>query len=224
MRIILTSAFAIILTLTTFAQRKEIGQVVQGFVITNENDTIHGLIEVESYEFSETRVKFTERKGKDLLKQKTYKVTDLQGYAMKLNVNNNNEAQKLETWVAYVRKKVEEAPLPFAGKTVFLERKEAGMLNLYIYYIRSNASADYIKYFLLERGNNGNLKKITESNFEEVAAAFIKGCSELVNRVGRGDFNYYNLGRIVWAYNRCNVESLPDSWFHEEDYSTKSGN
>lgn len=188
------------------AQRPNKGEQVQGFIIDNKQDTIHGLIEIEDYITAETRVKFTERRGKDYRKPKTYKAKDIKGYAIKVPVNNNSN-QIIEEWIPYDRKEVEEAPKPFASTTVFLERKEKGIYNLYIYHVQSNSDAKSNLFFILEKANTGEMIKVTEDNFDEVASNFFKGCKNIRGRMGRADFSYLNLDRIVYAYNRCTIES-----------------
>ncbi len=201
--------FFIIFSTNSIAQRLDKGKTVQGFVINNKQDTIHGVIEIEDYELAETRVKFTEKRGKDLMKSKVYKPKDLKGYAVKVQVNNNS-AQIEEVWMPFVRKEVEEVPRPFAANTVFLERRESGRVNLYSYYVLSNTSAGLIQYFLLENANSGKMVKVTETTFQEVTANYFNDCAILKNRFGRADFSYLNLEQIVHIYNRCKVEALPD--------------
>ena len=188
------------------AQRPNKGEKVQGFIIDNNQDTIHGLIEIEDYIIAETLVKFTERRGKDYRKPKTYKPKDIKGYAIKISVNNNS-TQVVEKWIPYVSKEVEEAPKPFASKTVFLERKEMGIYNLYAYHIQSNTDAKSNLYFILEKANTGQIIKVTENNFDEVASNFLNNCNNIRSRLGRADFSYLNLDRIIYTYNRCTVEA-----------------
>lgn len=195
---------------TTHAQPRKEGETVQGFVINNQGDTIHGKIKLESLAKSQVHVKFYERRGATYFKKKTYKPKHLQGYAFKVEENNNNKTQRVERWIAYTRKKVDESPIPFASKTVFLERKVSGMLNLYNCYIQSNLRAKLKRVFYLERANSKKMQKITETDFAKVSSTFLKDCAVLVDRVGRGDFNYFNLDIIVWNYNRCNIEDMPD--------------
>lgn len=205
------------MTTTVFGQkdkRSQEGEYVQGFIIDNDNDTIHGLIKVEGYEFSEVRVKFKSRKKSNKKKKrkvkynkpKTYKPNDLNGYSFKIS-ENNNSAQIVEKWVHYEQKIVDEPPRPFASKTVFLERKETGTINLYLYFVRSNQGVKLKRYFILEHSNSGYTEKVTQDNFDEVVENFIDDCSLLVNRVGRADFTYYNLDRIIYNYNRCLTEA-----------------
>lgn len=191
-------------------QRLHKGETVQGFIINIKKDTIHGMIEVEDYELAEIRVKFQERKGKDLLKSKTYKPKDLTGYAIKVKVNNNSK-QIQETWISYLSKDVLEPPRPFASTSVFIEQREAGMLNLYSYYIRSNSSANLIQYFILEHANSKQLIKVTAENFDEITNKYLKGCAILRNRFGRADVSYLNLPSIIYIYNRCKSEATPHS-------------
>jgi hypothetical protein len=188
------------------AQRPDKGEKVQGFIIDNNQDTIYGLIEIEDYIVAETCVTFTERRGKDYRKPKKYKPKDLKGYAIKVPVNNNSN-QVVEEWIAYVSKNVEEAPKPFASKTVFLERKQKGVYNLYIYHIQSNTDARSNLFFMLEKANTGLMIKVTEDNFDEIASNFLNGCKNIQSRMGRADFSYLNLDRIIYAYNQCTIEA-----------------
>lgn len=210
--------FIVVMTITILfanssilqAQRPNKGEKVQGFVINNKQDTIHGIIEIEDYELAEIRVKFSERRGKDLLKEKTYKPKSLIGYSLKIPINNNS-SQIQETWIYYERKEALDPPRPFASTAVFMEKRETGRLNLYSYYIRSNSAADLLQYFILEHSNSEKLVKVTEDNFDEIAQKYLKGCSILKNRFGRADFSYLNLVRIIHIYNRCNMEAIPDN-------------
>lgn len=215
--IILTLSLFSTITIAQNSKRNHVGEYVQGFIITSSMDTLHGLIKIEEYEFSEVRVKFKavkkskkKNKKRHYKRKKTYTPKDLQGYAFKY-LENNNSTQRVEKWVYYVRKEVDEAPRPFASRIVFLERKEAGSLNLYLYFVRSNTSAKLNRYFIIEKANTGETKKVTQENFETIAAEFINDCSQLKNRVGRADFTYYNLDRIIYNYNRCMVEAIPNA-------------
>jgi hypothetical protein len=198
----------LILSLSTIAnaQRPNKREKVQGFIINNKQDTIHGLIEIENYITAETRVKFTERQGKDYRKPKTYKPQNIKGYGIKIPVNNNS-TQVVEKWVSYVSKKVEESPKPFVSKIVFLERKEMGIYNLYSYHVQSNADAKSNLYFILEKANTGQMIKVTEDNFDEVTSNSLNNCNNIRSRLGRADFSYLNLDRIIYAYNRCAIEA-----------------
>jgi hypothetical protein len=188
------------------AQRPNKGEKVQGFIIDNKQDTIHGLIEIEDYIVAETRVKFTERRGKDYRETKKYKPKDIKGYAIKISVNNNS-TQIVEKWIPYVSKTVEESPKSFASKRVFLERKEMGIYNLYSYHVQSNTDAKSNFYFILEKGNTGQIIKVTEDNFDEISSNFLNDCKNIRSRLGRADFSYLNLDRIIYAYNRCTIEA-----------------
>jgi hypothetical protein len=188
------------------AQRTNKGEKVQGFIIDSKQDTIHGLIEIEDYIVAETRIKFSERLGKDYGKVKIYKPKDIKGYAIKIPVNNNS-SQIVEEWIAYVTKDVEDAPKPFFPKTVFLERKERGIYNLYVYHVQSNTDARNTLYFILEKSNTKQMIKVTASNFDEIASNFLNDCKNIRSRMGRADFSYFNLDRIIYAYNRCTIEA-----------------
>lgn len=206
--------FFLIITSIVFGQndkRNQEGEYVQGFIIENNNDTIHGLIKVEGYEVSEVRVKFKRKKASKKKKIKynkaeTFKSNDLNGYSFKI-IENNNSAQIVEKWIHYERKRVDEPPRPFASKTVFLERKETGTVNLYLYFVRSNQGVKLKRYFILEQSNSGYTQKVTQENFDKVVKEFVNDCSQLINRVGRADFTYYNLDRIIYNYNRCLTEA-----------------
>lgn len=207
--------FLLFIAMTTFAQndkRNQIGEYVQGFIVNNSKDTIHGLIKVENYELSEVRVKFKQRKNGKKTKyksKKTYKPTELLAYSFKITQNNNSN-QIVDKWVHYERKEVDESPRPFASRTVFLERKEEGTINLYLYFVRSNQGVKLKRYFILEHTNSGRTEKVTQKNFDTIVAEFVADCSLLVNRVGRADFTYYNLDSIIYTYNRCLIEAAPN--------------
>lgn len=197
-------------SLQSIAQYKE-GDIVQGFVINLKGDTIHGKIKIQSPESSEIKVKFQERFGATKYKKKTYKSDQLLGYAYKV-LENNNSAQKIVKWVTYVQKDVKESPVPFGPKKVFMLKKVSGMLNLYLYYVKSNTEAKYRQYYFIENVKTKRIRKITEQNFEGIAESFMTKCSALVDRVGRGDFNYFNLDKIVSYYNNCSTEDVLDEF------------
>lgn len=199
--------FICLLSLDASAQRKNIGDWVQGFIVDNKQDTIHGLVEIEAYELSEIRVKFKKKYGREYSKKRTYKTDDILAYSIKVRVNNNSDVIQ-EEWISYIKREVMEAPRPFAKKTVFLQQREIGIMNLYVYYIRSNSSANTAQYFILESANEKKLIKVTEKNFDAVVKEYLKGCSQLRNRVGRADYSYLNLDRIIHFYNRCSVADV----------------
>jgi hypothetical protein len=192
------------------AQRPGKGQKVQGFIITNKSDTIHGIIEVEDYILAETRVKFTKRRGKGYTKTKTYKAKDLQGYAVKIPVNNNSN-QIIEKWIPYVSRDVKEAPKPFTSKTVFLERKEMGIFNLYLYHVQANTEARNNLYFILENANTKSQVEVTKENFDEIYSNLLDNCEGIRSRIGRADLSYFNFDKIIYLYNRCTAEATPNA-------------
>ncbi len=213
--LLLLLAVSMIYANTLEAQNKKragIGKYVQGFIITNEQDTVHGIVKIEDYEFSEVRVFFKRKKEKKnkYKRKETYKPEELTGYSFRVSENNNSH-QIVDRWVHYERKTVDESPRPFASKTVFLERKESGNVNLYLYFVRSNQGVNLKRYFLLQRSSSDKTLKVTQDNFEEVVSKFIDDCPQLINRVGRADFTYYNLDRIIYNYNRCITEAKPDA-------------
>lgn len=186
------------------------GDKVSGYVILKGGERIEGKVVIGSITDNEVRCVFYEE-GTN--RKKTFKPKDLEGYGFEEKVIN--EIGKVETrWIHYDRRKVDYPPKLFASKTVFIEREEVGQITLYTYYIEvpdnPKRPYEYIYYLLLE---DGEMEKVEREDYADTVKRVFKDYSALYSRVGKKDFEYRNLDRMVRDFNYWTVQQHdPDTY------------
>jgi hypothetical protein len=179
-----------------------------GYILTKDGDRIEGTHVVRTLAENEVKAIFINARGE----KKTFKADDLAGYGYHLREKNENGVLT-ERWVHYESMTMEEAPMIFASKKVFVERLSQGDINLYCYFIedRENTKQPYKHYYLI-RNAEGAVSKVTENNFLQTAKTLFTGYKALNTRLGQQGFQYKNLGRMVndynyWASNGHNTDT-----------------
>lgn len=179
---------------TPFDKREE---PVEGYIITKDGNRVEGEIIPGSVTDNEVKVTFINVAGK----KKTYKPKDLLGYGYESEIEDELGLGETE-WIHYETAKADYPPKPFSSTNVFMQRETDGSLSLFTYYVeqRSNPKNPY-KYIYYLKDENGKLTKVEKSDFNKVAKKLFKDYTAMYNRIGRKDFAYNNLGRMVRDYN-----------------------
>jgi hypothetical protein len=197
-----------LLSINTLSAKK--GDKVPGYVILNGGEKVQGKIIIGSITDNEIKCVFYEE-GTN--KKKTYKPKDIEAYGYE--EKEINEIGKVESkWIHYDRQKVDYPPKMFASTTVFMEREEIGMITLYTYYIevRDNPKRPY-KYMYYLLLDDGDLEKVEREDYAGTVKRIFKDYSALYTRVGKKDFEYRNLDRMVRDYNYWTVQQHdPDTY------------
>lgn len=186
------------------------GDKVPGYVILNGGEKVEGKVQIGSITDNETKVVFF--KG-DSNKKTVYKPKQIESYGFE-EMEIDEIGRTVKRWVHFDRHKVDYPPKIFASTTVFLEREEQGIITLYTYYveIRDNPKKPY-KYFYYLLNEEGDLEKVEREDFVNTAKKYFKDYSALKLRVGKKDFEYRNLDRMVRDYNYWTVQQHdPDTY------------
>lgn len=169
-----------------------------GYIITLDDEKIEGEIITGSITDNEVKIQFIED-GED--KKKTYKAKQLKGYGYE-SVEEDDLGLEYKRWVHYEQQKVDYPPKPFASTTVFMQKEESGAITLFCYYVevRNNRKNPY-RYDYFAKDDQGKLVKIDKKEFRKVAGKLFKGYTAMSSKIGKKDFEYKNLDRMVRDYN-----------------------
>lgn len=178
------------------------GEKVPGYIILDSGRKIEGQIKVGDITDNEVKVVFYAKRTGE---KKTYKSTELEAYGYE-GFDIDELGNEVSEWVHYERQKVDYPPKPFGPTTVFMQKEEEGAVTLYVYYIESRSDVrNPYRYHYYIQGEDGNLEKIERESFSNVARKVFADYSALTTRVGKKDFSYRNLDRMVRDYNYWTV-------------------
>ncbi len=170
--------------------------VFPGYVILDSGQKLEGLVMLGTFIERELKVKFVDR-GKKV----SYTAEQLQGYGYeKTEMDELGKQRKI--WIHYEKMEALEPPRIFAPTNVMVEREVEGEQDLFCFYIqqRANIEKPYEYYYLL-RAADGELTKVTEENFIEVLKKEFGGYTAMVERLGKKQFGFKNIGRMARDYN-----------------------
>jgi len=170
---------------------------VPGYILDKKGKKVEGKIIPGSITGNELKITFISRSGQ----KKSYKPKDIQGYGYEAEIEDDLGLGETE-WLHYESAKADYPPKPFASKDVFMQRESEGALSLFCYYIevRNNPKQPF-RYIYYLKDQNGKLNKIEKDDFKKVSKTLFKDYTAMSNRIGRKDFLYKNLDRMVRDYN-----------------------
>ena len=170
---------------------------VPGYILNKNGKKLEGKITPGSITDNELKITFFNRSGQ----KKTYKPKDIQGYGYEAEVEDDLGLGDVE-WVHYESAKADYPPKPFASKDVFMQRESEGTISLFCYYIEvRNNPKNPFRYVYYLKDQDGKLNKIEKDDFKKVSKTLFKDYTAMNNRIGRKDFLYKNLDRMVRDYN-----------------------
>lgn len=185
-------------TFTTHANASK--KVYRGYVVTVAGDTLRGQIQMLSPTLNEVKVKFISQNGE----KQTFRAKELLSYSFV--VPSRKKQLDTET-ITYVRKKVENAPVPFGPKDILVERQINGKINLYNHYIETRAGQyAYQHFFLLEKA--GKTVKVNRTNFKKAVKKMVADYPELQVKIGKKGYGYKYMAAIIKQYNDFNAQLL----------------
>ncbi len=169
----------------------------EGYIINAEGEKINGHVILKSnLTYDEVKIKFINYKGK----KSTYKAKNIKGFGYR-SIKNNEAGNRSWMWSHYESKKVDEAPVPFGPKNVFMERITEGEVVLFQYWIQQNTNIDnpYKRYFYVQRGDE--TVKLTNKNFIEEGRAFFSDNEDIVANLGKVNHRFRHTKKVVKKYN-----------------------
>lgn len=177
-----------------------------GFVITNQGDTLRGKIKYVNPVYNELKVRFYNENGK----KTTYKPSDLVEYAFEVNEYSRTQKKRVKHWVHYYRKAIKRNPLKKGDglSIVFLHRITTGEINLYSYYVLESSRInhrDYDERYFAERvtpSGGFELTYIHKGNFREISQELLGNNERLAGKLGTNGFGYKYMAKVVRIHNK----------------------
>jgi hypothetical protein len=172
----------------------------KGFVVTNENDTLHGEVFVAGPTVNELKVKFIDENGSKYV----FKADDLQSYSFEVPKFNAETKEHGTEWIHYVRKVVEDAPVRLGAKDILIERQVNGDIKVYNQYIEEDdkIGGTLKHYFYVESIGKVDFSKVTIENYEAVMKTATADFAELNHKIGTKGFGYKYIVKIAQIYNQ----------------------
>lgn len=150
-----------------------------GYVITNENDTVYGIIEVGNPALQAVRVIFTD--------YEVHSPVQLEPFQIKRYYANNQLFQSkiydLDEGLDY-------------GYAVFMEVVEDGYVTFYKYW-----NNDRRRFERLLEDSNKSMMLVTKSKFSNKMSEYFKDHENLRTKILRGAYKWKDLDKIVYEYN-----------------------
>ena len=169
-----------------------------GYILTLDEEKIEGDVLVGSITDREAKIQFI---AEGTEKKKTYKAKELAGYGFE-SVEEDDLGLEYKRWIHFEQQKVDYPPKPFASTTVFMQKEESGALELYTYYMEvRNDRKNPFKYQYYIKDDKGKLVKVEKGDFRKVAGRLFKDYSAMYAKIGKKDFQFKNLDRMVRDYN-----------------------
>ena len=193
----LTITFAFTATATDY---DDMPSMYNGYVVTVKGDTVTGQIQMLSPALNEIKVKLIAANGE----KQIFKAKEVKKYAFQIPAYNKVTKKRGMEWITYVRKKVQEAPIPFGPKDVLLERPVTGKISVYNHYVESRAAQHaHNHFFYLETGKE--TIRVNRKNFKSVLKDLVADYPELEAKVGKRGYGYRYVAKIVKEYNEYNA-------------------
>jgi hypothetical protein len=178
---ILPLSLALLTTNLTWSQKG----YFEGLAITNDNDTVRGMIKYKSGEEVSDRiyVKISEEE------KKNFKAADIKYFEA-------NEER-------FVSREIEKNAGP-----VFLKILAEGAINLFEYRYGLDQGGKTIMRFELYYDIDGNaVGSIKPGGWKKTAADLIKDCEEVLKDFNSKKYNIDDLPTIIMSYNECMQEN-----------------
>lgn len=191
----LISIFALTIMSSTISRKK---RAYKGYVITLQQDTIHGTLKVSSPTVNELKVQFYNEDNK----KSVYTPNDLEGYSFEVP-RYNRAGEKSMLWINFKKRTAEKAPIKMGSKEIFAEVRVDGNITLYDYYIEKNAKIGQMveHQYYIEKDGKAKFQLITRENYKSVLKGLTADNNKLNKKIGTSGFGYKYLPRMVKRYN-----------------------
>ncbi len=154
---------------------------VDGYVVTNRNDTLYGKIKYSTPALRSSKVVFLEN-GTD--KRRPYKPFQIKSYYV--------ESTTYDSKIYDI-----DPALPF-GYGVFMERRNEGVLKVY-YYWNTNKERGFTQTFLENDGDY--LMEVDFIGFRKQMVLYFEDYPKLQSKLKKGTYKKRDLDKIVAEYN-----------------------
>lgn len=168
-----------IFMLTMLTQQMVAQGRYNGYVITNDADTVFGVIEVGTSGLQAVRLSFTD--------YEVHEPVELEPFQIKSYYANSQ---------MFVSKIYDIDESLDYGIAVFMEEVQSGFVQLYKYWNNKKR-----RYEWLLEDKNKMMLQITKGNFEEEIMANFGDCNILKTQFSNGDYKFKDLETVVSAYN-----------------------
>lgn len=172
----------------------------EGFVVTNQDDTIFGYVYYISPTVNELSVKIEDKHKKC----HSFKAKSLKSYSFKVSKYNKDLKKHVEEWVDFVAKTVEDAPIHFGTKSILIQRQTDGAIKVFSQYyeIDSKIGVKLEHCYYIEKANNElAFTKVTKSNYKKVLKMVTKDHPALSEKIGTKGYSYKHITKIAKLYN-----------------------
>lgn len=168
-----------IFMLTILAQQMVAQGRYNGYVITNEADTVFGVIEVGIPGLQAVRLSFTD--------YEVHEAVELEPFQVKSYYANNQ---------IFISKIYDIDESLDYGIAVFMEELQSGFVQLYKYWNNKKR-----RYEWLLEDKNKKMLQITKLNFDTEMMANFGDCNILKTQLTNGDYTFKDLETVVSTYN-----------------------
>mgnify|MGYP000642774439 CR=1 FL=1 len=173
-------------------------KMYEGFLVTNQKDTIHGQVNLDCPISNQLKVRIVDQANK----KREFKAEELKSYAFTFEkFNPENKKYELEK-VVYERKVMHKPPV-FKGPTnVLVKLKVDGPIKLYHYFLESCTITEnpFIYQPVLETPNAG-LVVLTRQNYIEELKKAIRDYDVLYKKIGSRGYKFKEIHTTLIAYN-----------------------
>lgn len=150
-----------------------------GYVITNENDTISGIIELGSYAFRTVRITFTDYETRQPEQLEPFQIRSFHANGQ----TYDSKVYDIDEGLDY-------------GYAVFMERIESGFLTLYKYWNNNRR-----KFEMILEGNDKKMTLVKKRGFRKQMTSYFKDHQLIKAKLIRNIYKYKHLSEMVKIYN-----------------------
>ena len=176
-------ALSIIILLISIIQSTAQGRY-NGYVVTNDNDTVYGVVEVGNTALQAVRVTFID--------YEVHEPVQLEPFQIKRYYANN---QTFQSKIYDVDEGLDY------GYAVFMEVVEDGAVTFYKYW-----NNDKRRFEKLLEDSNKSMVLVTKSKFSNKMSEYFQDCEILKAKILRGVYKAKDLDKIVAEYNAWKSE------------------
>lgn len=188
------------------------GKIYPGYVVMNQGDTLHGKIRLLKPSLNEIKVKFINPQAKTV----TYKSDQIRAYGFQIKAYDKTAKKRTTRWIRYIRKQVEQSPIPFGPKLVLLECQAAGEISFYRHFIEAEASSIPLRQvYYLEKYDM--MVKVDKENYRGILTDFVEDFPILASKVGTKGYRFAQIPLIVNEYNQWGQQAKGEVFMDKKD-------
>lgn len=199
-------------------ENKATGYFINGYIIKNRGDTIHGLINDLDWMYNPEIIEFKEDFSSPVQK---YTPSDITEFKTKdnyyISYSGNLDLTPVRTEDLY-----EGLEIHYQKVTTFLRLTNKGKINLYEY-----CSAQPDKYIYLIQKGNGKITELiyqkkmyfkrgertvqTNDFYKTQLESYLISCKDAVKSINNAKYNLSSISKRVTIFNKCNNQNILES-------------